>query len=345
MARTALRLNVVLLVSYVGVACSSFSESDSPVDVGPSDDAGGEADVTVRSDATVGSDARDADGSDFLVLANSYTNLRDVVADESWAYVAEQSPGGIHLIPLPDNPALSPAPHLASAPTALAASSGNLFWFDNKDASLHSWNPTLGQSNTNPESQPIAALALGGLYVASLVKHDAGVAGSIELRAQAALGTTLGMVETPNPFDIVIHGTDVFWTDVDIHHFVIKSSTNTSPDTFAPCPSSDCEYITANDAGVYWTQSSSVAGRTMSGGTMLSLGANEPGPSAIASDESGVYWIVNDGRVRRWTSDGKTTTVSSGFPVLQDMNARPLALTSRYVIWLSGDGRVLAHSK
>lgn len=340
MAVCRLAFLALAIAPCIAASCSSFSEAD-PTDVGAVPDAA--ADVILTGE-TGRADAASA----FSVLASNYSNLRDVVADEQWAYVAEQSPGGVHAIPLPGNPQQAVTSH-TPAPTALAVSGNTLFWFDNNDSSLHTWVPSTGTTSVNPELRPLGALALSGPLLVVLIQKDdtTGAGGAIQVRPQSALDTLDNRVGSVTPFDLAVRGNDAFWTDSQgIRHLPIDD-TEAVADMFAPCPDSDCEYIATDESSVYWTQpmSNAVAGKTGTGPSVV-LSAPEVGISALAADATGVYWIVADGKLRRWTrNDDTTLTLSDGFIPLPDLNARSLALTSKYVIWLTGDGRVLRYSK
>lgn len=79
-----------------------------------------------------------------------------------------------------------------------------------------------------------------------------------------------------------------------------------------------------------------------------SLAAGQKTPISLAADTSGVYWMnAGDGTIRRSTRDELPIyTVASGFnAAFTDLHVRAIALTSRYVVWITADEKVLRADK
>jgi len=66
-------------------------------------------------------------------------------------------------------------------------------------------------------------------------------------------------------------------------------------------------------------------------------------PRSIAGDGTYVYWQTEKGELRRTghTPNGTSSLFASGFMPVTNVHARGIAVTSEYVVWLTGDGHVL----
>jgi ferric-dicitrate binding protein FerR (iron transport regulator) len=75
--------------------------------------------------------------------------------------------------------------------------------------------------------------------------------------------------------------------------------------------------------------------RGIAGGAAFDVAQGQAAPFAVAADDGGVYRLTTDGALRRRRAAGaEVETLASGFAVdTSTTRARPIALTSRYVVW------------
>lgn len=114
---------------------------------------------------------------------------------------------------------------------------------------------------------------------------------------------------------------------------------------------SGCESIAADAQGVYWTRPHDGLVRMMvpPQTSVRSIAVNQVAPMSIASDGSGVYWLTGDGKLQRSTrqvAEVPPQTLAKGFTVAENgTRVRAIALSSKYVVWVTADGHVLRTEK
>ena len=153
-----------------------------------------------------------------------------------------------------------------------------------------------------------------------------------------------------SPFDVAVAGTAIYWTE--------SSSGRIGRGTIDVANSTRCrrrrDGLRVNrrqrrggllDAAERWSRAHAVATGSVTG---MSLAEKETSPSSIAADDTDVYWLTGDGKLRRKTigQELPPATLASGFKAaFAGTHVRAIALTSKYVVWLTTDGRVLRIAK
>jgi hypothetical protein len=152
-----------------------------------------------------------------------------------------------------------------------------------------------------------------------------------------------------NPFDVAVQGSNVYWTESSGSRIGTVAIGQSNGTTLAD-GEADCQSIAADASGVYWARPDGGLVRAMrtdaAGATDLATG--ETHPFSLAADDSGVYWLTTDGKLRRKRVDQELPPVvlAAGFAATFTTGyVHAIALTSRYVVWLTSDGRVLRIGK
>jgi len=210
---------------------------------------------------------------------------------------------------------------------------------------------------TIPDVGPVA-LALGFLSASEprlvvLTRDSATSKGSLaffSLDLSYVTGTNL---DFDNPFDLAIAGSNVWFTESGAGKIWLAAMDNQGglPQEQVT-GESGCESIAVDTVGVYWTRPGDGLVKMLdhADNTTKPIASSEGMPFGVAADDSGVYWLTNDGKLRRWRPSAQDalppSTVSSGFKAsFADRRGRRIALTSQYVVWITSDGKVLRHAK
>lgn len=335
-----------MLAIAAGAACSqSYAEASKPAD-----DAGAEAGT---ADATAEA-AVDADlagdvvppAPTFTVLASGLGTLGGIAATETAVYFIVAATHTLSTVAIGGG-AVSPVPNMSNAPSAVVAFGAELFWSDPAGTlgRVSLLDDAVLTVSAGPGTSPVAlAAGVGGLAV--LARMGPGV-GSV-LQYDLGLVAGSGVSGLADPYDVTLSGATVYWTESSgrVGQGTLGGSTNAEVAT----GETGCESIAANAAGLYWTRPKDglVRMTVLTTAATGTLTANETSPSSIAVDDSDVYWLTGDGRLRRKRigQELPPATLASGFPsVFAGTHVRAIALTSKYIVWLTTDGRILRTDK
>lgn len=341
----ALGIAVMFAIIGVGAACGS-TYAEAPPDASSAEAGGGDGPGDVADGASA-NDATDApSGSTATTLASGYAELAGIFATETTVYFVDPTKGGIHSVPMAGG-AVSDIFMSGASPSGIVVSGDDLFWTDYGHKLL---NHVLISSGTNQSVSPAAkapiaiAIAGSGLVLASLGVGDVGDVQQYQLDLTVA-GPSIGGQQ--NPLDVAAYQSEVFWTESSAGN--IRAATVGADDVMLLASGeSDCESIAADGAGVYWTRPGEGLVRAiLSGGSPRTIAPAESSPFSLAADDSGVYWLTKDGRLRRSSrNELPITTIAAAFggsPANDRIQA--IALTSKYVVWLTADGKVLRADK
>ncbi len=337
-------------VSVAAVACSSAYGDATTT---PPEEAGAEAaaDAGVEVDApALPTDGAVAEaGSAAFTLGSGLGELGGVSATETHVYfTVRKAPGigapGVKRVPIGGGP----------VETIVSGGSGStlgpvvalepwLTWVDPGVGGLYRKRLAGGSTSSRLlQNPPLVALAAVTDLVA-VASAGGGAGGSVQTYdgALASAGTITG---PSDPFDIAFGGISVWWTAPSAQQ--VGRGALVGPQAAPFDGETDCQFIAADANGAYWTRPSAGLVRAFVGqtGTLLTLAAMENAPSSLAVDDSGLYWLTGDGKLRRKRLDQELppATLDQGFPsAFAGTHIRAIALTSSYVVWLTTDGSVL----
>ena len=355
-----LALPMLVLVLAFGPACGAFSAEDVPADGGPPS---GEASVGV--DGGPGSAAEAGEGGSTeggavdgpRELASGFKALSGITATETDVYFVEQEQGGIHAVPLDGSVSEHLVMATAGSPRSIALVGSVLYWCDVSGFQLKKVG-TNGNGFSAAPADPtrrLVELARLPSALAVLTQHAAGSDGTvIRVDLDFAIATA-GPMGFSNPVSIATRGAEVFWSEGSngaIGHSADGVQDGPPYVTGEPDPGS----IAVDANGVYWASPSRNVVRAKIGpAPPFEIAPNQSHPTSLASDGENIYWITSDGFIRRRPTHtpGGVVDVASGFQALTTnppANAsvdlvRGLAVTSRYVVWLTGDGKVMRAPK
>ena len=338
-----------MLAIVAGAACSrSYGASEDAMPDGGSEGGqsgldGSATDALATDGAT---DATDSEVAAPVELARGLVDLSGVAVTETTVFVAERTPGRVRSTPIGGG-SIADVSTNAGAPTGLAVTTTDLFWcnFGGKELLRR---PLAGgpiASHTTSTSPFQIAIAADRLVTATLD----GLLGAGEIQQYTFdlnAGPSVG-IATGNPYDVAALGTDFYWTESATGRIARgQTGLNTNKDLVAS-GESDCQSIAVDGAGVYWARPSNGLIRMALTGNASDLATNEVAPHSLAADGQALYWLTGDGQVRRSTHmDHKISTLATGYmTAFSDGRAQALAVTSKYVVWLTTDGRVMRVAK
>jgi hypothetical protein len=325
--------------AMIATACSStYAEApqDASADGGRADDGGGPTD----------GDPPRADGSDdapaapgFVVLAKGFQDLAGISATSSTVYFTARVGGKIHSVPIDGGTVTDFAS--GGAPSGIVAVGEMIFWTDvNANAIRRRDSMGTATMSLNLDGGTPRAIAGTDDRVVVVVGDEI-----VSYDLTLALRTSLGVYQMP--LHVAVNGTATYWTEG-------STSTIWSSPALLPAPSMftngepGCDGIVAQGQGVYWTKlgSGQVRGQTSPAGAST-IAATEVSPWALAADDSGVYWLTANGKLRRKRPDQELPpeTLAQDFAALGDRSLQGLALTANHAVWLTADGRVLRIDK
>lgn len=347
----------IVIAAVIGAACGEPYAADSDpgppdvADAGSSTDAGADADA----DAVDGSDASTAAPQ---VLASGYNGLVAVAATETTVYFSDQGTGKVHAIRLEGDSAVTDA-LVASAVTAMVVNAQpdgvDTLYFVERGQNV------VGRKQGMTNSAVIASNGVGPFGIAIRTAGDASLGTRVVVAGAVGTNTELQQYDgslvflsaidrgAANVFDVAALGPSFYWTE-SANGVIAKSDWDNGMSVKLATGESDCQAIAVDAAGVYWTRpsSNSVRARNAMSGAVSSLGTNESAPVSIAADQSGVYWMTKDGKLRRSSrNETPIKTVAQGFASSFSLTAHihAIALTSKYVVWITSDGKVLRTAK
>lgn len=349
---------MVSALMVAGGACSTFSGEETHGDPVPEAGAG-DASQDPPDAAPVG----DAPASETepptsaKVLASGYADLTAVVATETNAYFVARTAGIIYQVRLDGTGGvqeLYKASPLGS-PSSAAVYDFTIYATDYAKSMLARREEGGGAAITLPASGMLnpAAIAAGtsAAGVRVVVLALSGATGTVQ-----QYDTELNFVRSSNgtyqtPFDVAVTGTNIWWTESSAGKIWQGHLDEAQADARID-GESGCESITADAQGVYWTRPQDGLVRMMvpPQTTVDSIAVNQVTPVSITSDASGVYWLTGDGKLQRstrQTAEVPPQTLAKGFAVggATATRIRNIALTSKYVVWVTADGKVLRTDK
>jgi streptogramin lyase len=239
----------------------------------------------------------------------------------------------------------------AGAPAQIVVSATSLYWLDGAKRSLNRQdltNPAVqGFVVMNPGVSPVS-LGTDGTSVALIaLNQNTKVAELVQYTPDLMPASSIPGLA--NAFDLAVLGTSLYWTESSAATVAMGTMGSTSR-TVLSTTESDCQAITADAAGVYWALPNAGVVRAFATNTAgpIDLATGEQKPFAIVADDSGVYWITTDGKLRRKRVDQELppATLAQGFKATYTGGpVRALALTSKYIVWITSDGNVLRLTK
>jgi hypothetical protein len=324
-------------------SCGSFAAAEAPSGEGGADGPGASADGASEAASDDG-----GAGSPIMVLAQGFADLAGITATESMVYFTERTAGNVRVVPLEGGAATS-LKVTGGAPSGIVVAADQLFWVEYGQDRI-SRMPLLGGASTSFSPTPgkrsfniaaavdrVVTVAVGVDDIGEIQQYDFGF----------GIGPSVGGQQ--NPFDVAVAGNDVFWTESNAAR-VRRGHLGDASSTEIASGETDCESIAADALGVYWTRPLPGLLRTIPSGSSVAetIATGETGARSLATDGAALYWITDDGQIRKLGHGPRPSveTLASGFMAIADSSRlQTLALTSRYVVWLTADGRVLRHAK
>lgn len=354
------------VVALVATACSSFT-----ADAESSNDAAAAADGTLADAADVdATQAQDAGISpppnDAFVLGQGFGMLSSIAANEASVFVGDQGAGRIFEISL-ENGGVPTELGQVMNPTTLAVSAGGaLFWGDTSASLLGRIGGSSGSAGnaqiitTNMVQPTSIALATpeGQATASRLLLGGANLTSGFGEVQHYDPNTLIGVANTSAPpmpapvnlYDVTSHEGTLYFTDASRGRIYIGTVAGTTAPAELVSGETDCRSIAADAAGVYWArpQDGVVRWRLGDGSNVMkTLAGNQDQPRSLAADASGVYWMTGDGFIRRHKrSETPPQVFAQGFQsAFINQYLQTIALTSKYVVWITTDGKVLRAAK
>ncbi|MDB4933396.1 MAG: putative serine/threonine-protein kinase pknH [Labilithrix sp.] len=327
------------------LACGTFESSDP--DPLATEEAG--QDGASRADDGGGPDGVappvDAGGTKTTTtLASGLKLLTSIAADETTVYFAESATGTIHSVPLSGGVVqhLSPG---GSAPLSIALVGNQLFWTDANPYSVNRISTLGGAVLTAPASVAKAPITLTASPDGVVVLTQNGNAKGDVQQYTRDLAPGPVVADVGVPFGAAIVGTDVYWSESGAMTIAAGKLGDNSRIALT-ANESDGESIAADALGIYWARPQTKEMRAkIAGGGFVTIAADEDDAASVCLDATHVYW-VNTKAIRRYDRTSKTVeTFATDFPPVTKLERRSVALTSKYVVWLTDDGRVLRRDK
>lgn len=343
MAMLALRITLGGAAVGLGLVagCSSFSTVAGPstetVDASPADSGGPASEGGATDDGgTVG----------LLVLATGFARLVGVAATETTVYFTEQRTGLIHEVPIEGGDVVTPADADAGTPLGIGLRDGTAYWGDPTAGNLRQWTPdTAVVTWPTPAPAPFA-VATNPTELFTLARSSP-TSGSVQSRAYASPGMVASHVDNlAAPGDLAIGDNAVYVTETgkdQISVFSIVNGRLQTPAALVMMDETDCGYVTTTPGHVAWSAGARIR-EVMTGGSLppITIAPDEGGISALGATNGDYVWLRSDGQLRRWRRvENRIENVGSPVAVVTLADARSLALTSKYAVVITADGRVL----
>ncbi len=292
------------------------------------------------------------------VLAKGYAALSSITASETTVYFVEPSTKTIHQVPLDGSAsAQSFYKRIDTTPFSALHFGERLYWTSEDKKVVGTLSLSGSPTNTEVSQDGIVT---SSIYAGStIIGYQLILLGKKEVKGVARLYKTLSNDRTDvelfsaNPRNATVAGTEIYWTDTlskSVSH--IAPSDNSGGTVAGDEPG--CDAIAADGLGVYWTRTDGnvrmLALPLTAGSEPTTLAINQNGPSSIVADATGVYWLTRDGKLQRFDrviSDAlPPRPFAEGFASnFASDDIRAIALTSKYVVWITSDGKVLRRAK
>jgi hypothetical protein len=342
---------LTMIGTVSGAACSQpYAEQGAP-QVAPEagDQVTSEPDAaTPLGDSDSSSDASNAP-TDFVELARGLVEPGGVAATATTVYVTDRGSGRVIEVPVIGGAMNDLVGADNTSSTAIVAVNDSVFWANPSSHELKSYDTVTAVHGTFtiPAPQVVVAMgsALGQLVV---LTTDTGSTNQGTIRRY---GTDFspGMaiaIQTP-PFGLAVSGSLAYVTEPTAGNVTVITSSISVPMTGEP----DCRSIAADASDVFWARPLTGdirRGVSNGAGGASTLASGEDHPFSLAADDSGVYWLTKDGKLRRKRVDQELppATLAAGLKTsFSDLGVQAIALTPSYVVWLTSDGRVLRLAK
>ncbi|HSO36428.1 MAG TPA: hypothetical protein VLT33_28075 [Labilithrix sp.] len=337
----------IAMAGALGGACSTFStEEERPAgqdgasEASPASDAGDA--LAPPADAAEGGSSLDG-----VVLASGFVRLSGVAADESTVYFIDREGGGTHAVAIAGGTVVKRLQGMSPSSIAVGADA-TIYWADFAQGSIGRISPSGAPMQMVVTGLRPVALAIGVSPVAPalrMIVASKDVTSTVKQfnSALAELGGTTAAVL--NPFDVAVVDSDVYWTDASAGTIFKADVADSASGTALATSESDCQSIAADVRGVYWARPGAGLVQMRSpAGSITPIGQNQTGPHSLAADERGVYWMTRDGKIRRSArNETPLAVVAQGFngDFGAESYTQAIALTSKYVVWITADGKVL----
>lgn len=343
----ALASSVVIAFAALAcaAACSSFAAAGTPGDLVAESGTDALAVDGTASEASPDTDA--ASGEAAFVLARDYPDLGAVTATDTTVYFTQPTPGAVRSVDLETGGAVSDMQLNEGTPASIVVLGSKVVWGDRSKSTLRSRSLDGGDITTQTLAgglRPVAiAVAADKLVV---VATGAGDSGKLQVYDSALTLETSTAAAYQNPWDVAVLGSSVWWTESGGNAIWRATLPGFTVPTTIATVESDCRAIAVDPQGkLFWARydDNLVRGFGMSGAFTLSPG--EVNPTSVVANQTHVYWLTRDGKLRRRDNASKAppVTLAQGFTVVGDERLRQIALTSKFVVWVTGDSRVLRH--
>lgn len=321
-------LSVVAFACVLGVACSSFDDSDA-VPPGGDGGPGGGGDANANdggggeSDGGGGVDGATDAGRTVAILATQQRTL-SVAASETNVVWGDDD-GYVRFMNL-DATGSPSAIHTGGSPNHVRYDGADILWSDHgTDPTQGLFRDKSGSTNRFYTGKATNFASYGADYVVfSLAEGFVRRVTSSGVE-QKSWGPYNGL------HDMIEDGGDVLFT----HSGGVARLAAGAADPTLLVGESDCRSLAVDANAIYWAKGSdSIRRRDRMTGAVTDF-AIEPGIHALAADASGVYWQVEHAVHRK--AGTAIVTLAEGFTStaydLDRSHHRQTALTSKYVVW------------
>ncbi len=345
---------VVAGLLVLPLACSSFSGTSDPGgDGGGSPDEGGsgtDGGPSMEASSSDGPTATEGSVKDtVMVLASGYSQLRAIAANETDVVFIDQGGAGVLTVPILGGSVVTLSP--GGGPSSVAVANSRVFWTDVNDGTVASIaingvGGVMRTASSGTGADKLASVIAASPTTVFAMSANNGLATDeirqYDLSLAPIANSTLSNLQ--NPFAIASYGSKFYWTEGGPANTVGSATAGSATRGPSISPEQDAEQVAADAAGVYWTVPSMGEVRGSIGGAApITLVANEGELRALAADGTYVYWQTPGNELRRagHVNNGTSSLFASGFVAVTEPKVRGIAVTSEYVVWLTGDGKVL----
>lgn len=326
----------------VAAACSSFTAADP--DGAPDASADAQDDVVSSLDG-------EAPPPGTLVLATGMRGLTSVTTDGTNVYFTEATECRLRVVPLEGGAVSMPEDTRSpGTPRGLVISGGSAFWIDETWQELRSWaGAATVVRSTSALTPPPFALAGGAGLLFTLARESEEDPVSLQMRAISAperVGSSQPV--GPSAFDVAAAGDFVYFTQPGERSVVSVpiAGMQLGARKVVATDQPECAYIAATPAAVVWTDGVRVVEASFEAakfGDPRQLAKETSTVVALAADGDDRWWVTADGTLHH-LGPGMVTARTVGAP-FSAVPGHSLAVTSKYAVVLTTDGRVLRIAK
>ena len=283
-------------------------------------------------------------------VASGLSSFGGIAATDTMVYVTETSPARVSAFPIGGGARL-PLLDGVGRPGPITLAASEAIWSDLDVASLT--RGSAGGSIQNPFNAPAGrpglVLSFQQGFVVSLSVDPASQTGEVH-QYEASGDPKVSTPTSVNPGDLVAASSSkIYWTEPNAGQ-IRRGFVGVDMNVLLVDGEPGCAFIAEHAGTVYWTRPSAGLVRALGAGTTgaVTLASGETGLASITADDSGVYWLTSDGRLRRKRIDQELppATIAQGFAASYvDARTHRIALTAKYIVWLTSDGRILRADK